>query len=246
MNTPYGFVSKYPEPEQHWGLLAGAILFSLAAHVGMMFIVGDWRLGSPGDVHAKLQKLYEDDRVQPMPVERLMNDPIFAAAKTARPVPPPQAEVEMSRQVDELSRSSPPAVTAPPPIPREALAPGVPQLSESVYSRPVDTTPWIPRQEIAQIFDRMVQDDAAALPRREIPLIERAVARCTKLSAETGKAVSYKMTTNGSLLTEDFLQNDGRKTAAVDQVPQHLPGADARQLRRVSHEHEMRALRHGL
>ena len=42
-------------------------------------------------------------------------------------------------------------------------------------------------------------------PLLEIPLIERAAARCTKLSAETGKAVSYKMTTNGSLLTEDFL-----------------------------------------
>ena len=173
MNTPYGFVTKYPEPEQHWGLLLGAILFSVAAHVGMMFVLGDWRLGSPGDVQTKMQKLYEDDRVQPMPVERLMNDPIFAASKNAQPVPPPQTEVEMSRQVDELSRSSPPAVTAPPPIPREALTPGVPQLSEAVYNRPVDTTPWIPRQEIAQIFDKIAQDDAAALPRHAIPLIER-------------------------------------------------------------------------
>jgi hypothetical protein len=31
----------------------------------------------------------------------------------------------------------------------------------------------MPRQEIKQIFDRTVQDDVAALPRREIPMIER-------------------------------------------------------------------------
>ena len=37
----------------------------------------------------------------------------------------------------------------------------------------MDATPWMPRQEIAQIFDRTVQDEVAALPRREIPMIER-------------------------------------------------------------------------
>ena len=230
MNTPYGFISKYPEPEQHWGLLVGAILFSVAAHIGMMFVFGDWRLGSSGDVQTKMKKLYEDDRVQPMPVERLMNDPIFATAKNAHPVPPPQAEVDMSRHVDELSRSSPPAVTAPPPIPREALTPGVPQLSEAVYNRPIDTTPWIPRQEIAQIFDRMVQDNAAALPRHEIPLIERipeapdVVPSIELAGRQFGNtpAPPKPLVTPSSLDTEP-VKGDYKPPAAIDVPPPVQP-----------------------
>ena len=42
-------------------------------------------------------------------------------------------------------------------------------------------------------------------PLLERPLIERAVKRCREKSQETGKPVSYRMTTNGTLLDEDFL-----------------------------------------
>jgi uncharacterized protein len=43
-------------------------------------------------------------------------------------------------------------------------------------------------------------------PLLELPLIERATARCAELSEKTGIPVAYKMTTNGTLLTEDILQ----------------------------------------
>lgn len=43
-------------------------------------------------------------------------------------------------------------------------------------------------------------------PLLERPLIERAVSRCREKSAETGKPVFYKMTTNGTLLTDDILR----------------------------------------
>lgn len=43
-------------------------------------------------------------------------------------------------------------------------------------------------------------------PLLEFPLIERAVARCAKLTAQTGIPAAYKMTTNGTLLTEEILQ----------------------------------------
>lgn len=42
-------------------------------------------------------------------------------------------------------------------------------------------------------------------PLLERSLIARAVNRCKQISAETGKPVSYKMTTNGTLLDEAFL-----------------------------------------
>ena len=42
-------------------------------------------------------------------------------------------------------------------------------------------------------------------PLLEMPLIYRAVSRCTAKSKETGIPVFYKMTTNGTLLTESFL-----------------------------------------
>ena len=52
-------------------------------------------------------------------------------------------------------------------------------------------------------------------PLLERPLIERAVARCKQISAETGKPVSYKMTTNGTLLDADFLSLAKREDIGI-------------------------------
>ena len=43
-------------------------------------------------------------------------------------------------------------------------------------------------------------------PMLERALIEKAIDRCTELSAKTGRPAQYKMTTNGTLLTRDFLE----------------------------------------
>ena len=52
-------------------------------------------------------------------------------------------------------------------------------------------------------------------PLLELPLIERAIRRSKAKSAETGKPVSYKMTTNGTLLTEKILDMIQREKIGI-------------------------------
>lgn len=173
--TSYGFEHKYPETEHHWTVLIVAVLLSLLVHSGMVFYFRDYSFSSPNGIQQRLTDLHNEGKVPPMTVDRLNEDPLLALQNLpGERVVPPRGATEIIRRVDELSPNSPPALTAPPPIPREALTPGVPKLSEAT-AKAVDTTPWMPRQEIAEIFNRTVQDSEAMLPRREIPLVERVV-----------------------------------------------------------------------
>ena len=170
---PYGFGKHQQERDHHWMLACVAVLLSAVIHVVLMYFFADWALGGVTGLREKSREWFEGDRVPPMRVETMHADPMRIAEKVAgeRDMPS-RGPIEVSDRVEALSQVASPALTAPPPIPREALAPGVPALKDSMAEQ-VDTTPWMPRQEIAQIFDRTVQDNVAALPRREIPMIER-------------------------------------------------------------------------
>jgi Mg-chelatase subunit ChlD len=150
-----------------------AVLFSIVIHVVCMFVFSDWALGGMSGLRQKTREWFDGDRVPPMRVEMMQADPMRIAEKVAgERDTPSRGPIEAGDQVEALSQSASPVLTVPPPIPREALAPGIPALKE-VVAESIDATPWMPRQEIEQIFDRTVQDDVAALPRREIPMIER-------------------------------------------------------------------------
>jgi Mg-chelatase subunit ChlD len=154
-------------------LACAAILLSVVFHLILMYFFADWTISGYSRLAEKGREWFAGDRVPPMRVETMLSDPMRMAAKVAgERDTPSRGPIEVSEQVQTLSQSASPAITAPPPIPREALAPGVPALKDATVDQ-VDVTPWMPRQEIAQIFDRTVQDEVAALPRREIPMIER-------------------------------------------------------------------------
>ena len=170
---PYGFGHHQSQSEHHWMLACVAVLLSAVIHVVLMYVFADWALGGMARLREKSRDLFEGERVPPMRVETMRADPMRIAQKIeGERDTPSRGPIEVSERVETLSQSASPALTAPPPIPREALAPGVPALKDSVAEQ-ADATPWMPRQEIAQIFDRTVQDSVAALPRREIPMIER-------------------------------------------------------------------------
>ena len=170
---PQGFGYHQRQSDHHWMLACVAVLLSAVIHLVFMYYFADWSITGATRLAEKGREWFSGDRVPPMRVETMRADPMRLAEKVAgeRDLPS-RGPIEVGEQVEALSQSTSPALTAPPPIPREALAPGVPALKEA-SSEPVDTTPWMPRQEIAQIFDRTVQDEVAALPRREIPMIER-------------------------------------------------------------------------
>ena len=171
---PYGFAYHRRQSDRHWLLGCVAVLLSAVIHLSLMFVFADWSLTGLSRVAEKGRQMFAGDRVPPMHVETMRTDPMRLAEKVVgeRDLPS-RGPIEVSEKVDALSQVASSALTAPPPIPREALTPGVPALKEAALAEPVDTTPWMPRQEIAQIFDRVVQDEVAALPRREIPMIER-------------------------------------------------------------------------
>ena len=170
---PYGFGQHQRQSEHHWMLACVAVLLSAIIHLILMYVFADWSITSISRLAEKRREWLASDRVPPMRVETMRADPMRIAEKVAgERDTPSRGPIEVADRVESLSQSASPALTAPPPVPREALAPGVPTLKESVVDQ-VDTTPWMPRQEIAQIFDRTVQDEVAALPRREIPMIER-------------------------------------------------------------------------
>ncbi len=156
------------------GLLAGiAVVLSAVVHVAVLYCFADWNISGARRLLSRGRDWFAGERVPPMRVETMHADPMRLAEKVAgeRDLPS-RGPIEVSEQVDALSQQASPALLAPPPIPREALVPGVPSLKESAVEH-VDTTPWMPRQEISQIFDRAIQEEAATLPRREIPMIER-------------------------------------------------------------------------
>ncbi|MDR2849685.1 MAG: VWA domain-containing protein [Verrucomicrobiota bacterium] len=150
-----------------------AVLLSVVVHMACMWLFQDFALGGAASGAAKkVRDWFDGDRVPPMRVDMMHADPMRIAEKVAgERDTPSRGPIEAGDSVEALSQSSP-VLTVPPPIPHEALAPGIPALKE-VVAEQIDTTPWMPRQEIAEIYNRTVQDDVAALPRREIPLIER-------------------------------------------------------------------------
>ena len=150
-----------------------AVLLSAVIHLILMYFFADWTINGFSRLADKGRDWFAGDRVPPMRVETMRADPMRMSEKVAgERDAPSRGPIEVGERVEALSQLASPALTAPPPIPREALAPGVPALKDAAVVQ-VDTTPWMPRQEIAQIFDRTVQDEVATLPRREIPMIER-------------------------------------------------------------------------
>ncbi|MFO7937096.1 MAG: VWA domain-containing protein [Kiritimatiellia bacterium] len=170
---PKGFEYRHQKTEHHWVLVGVAVLFSALLHVLFIYFCGDWSFTGLTNITEKSREWLMPDKVPPMRVETLSTDPMRIMDKVpGERDTPSRGPIEVSDRVKELSQESSPALTAPPPIPREALSPGVPALSETSVDD-VDTSPWMPRQEIKQIFDRTVKDEAAMLPRREIPMVER-------------------------------------------------------------------------
>ncbi|MDX9866669.1 MAG: VWA domain-containing protein [Kiritimatiellia bacterium] len=171
--TPYGFRPHPQTHDRHVLLACAAVLLSAVIHVVLMVFFSDWAISGISSLRERGREWFAGDRVPPMRVETMRADPMhIGRKKPGERDTPSRGPIEVSERVEALSQSAAPVLTAPPPIPREALQPGVPALKESASSQ-IDATPWMPRQEIAQIYDRTVLDEVAALPRREIPMIER-------------------------------------------------------------------------
>lgn len=167
---PQGFGYRQEPSDIHWFLAIGTVMLSVAIHVAALYFCSGLKV----DRHIYHGRDYSEvTRVPPMRVGVLTSDPVAqggqAAADERKVVAPPSPSI--SDQVKALNQTAESALTAPQPVPVEMPTAHAVAVPEDL--RKIANTPWLPRQEIAQIFDRKVQDEIAALPRLEIPEVVR-------------------------------------------------------------------------
>ena len=166
---PDGFGYRQQQNDSHVLLAAGAMILSILLHVVVLYCCSGW---SVVNRVSRVRDLPSEERVPPMRVGVLTSDPITLTDEVkGERQKPAETPVDINSKVDALSQEVNPALTTPQPIAREALSPDT--MAARMQPQSLDATPWMPRQEIAQIFDRKVQDEVATLPRLEIPLVER-------------------------------------------------------------------------
>ena len=155
--------------ESHAAAIVVALLLSIGLHVCFLAFFKDYSL--TGAVRTRLAGMFEG-RPAPMNVRRINTAERLSLDKLLGSGDRRLSTAEMSAEVDKLSRDVPAETVAPPPVRRaEVKMPAREVVSGKV--RPEDITPWEPRQQIAQITERLIDDSAAALPRREIANVER-------------------------------------------------------------------------
>ncbi|MCL2103937.1 MAG: hypothetical protein FWH21_02600, partial [Kiritimatiellaeota bacterium] len=167
---PTGFGYHQRSDDRNWILGCVAIMLSVVFHVAVMWYFKEMQLSRAG-IGERTEHDYGADRTRPMLFERPVVDVLAVTDK----IPgerdmPSRGPIEISDNIPGLIQETSPALVTPPPVPRDAISPDA-----FVHEAPkdIDPTPWMPRQEIAQIFDRTIQDELAHIKRHEIPVIER-------------------------------------------------------------------------
>jgi Mg-chelatase subunit ChlD len=157
---------------RHLVAVALAFVFSLIVHFVLMLTIRDWHLES---VDLAVAENPAPAERPPLRIDRMPLDPERAMGI------PETGRLEMGagtgiprERVRELARLPDPALITPPARRMETMAGTL--VNEHAPPRQPTALGWQPRQQIVAIVDRVVKDDLATLPRREIPRIER-VAR---------------------------------------------------------------------
>lgn len=158
------------EEERDWTPLVIAAIVSLAIHAFLYFRVSEMRF----DVSAQVPEKFREMPVRKIAnFERLRQDPFERLERSLRGDTSAKATVGMTaEELSEILEAPAVSFEAPPPQ-REAVEAAT--LKEPASPEPADAEPpaWQPRQEVAAIVDRIVRDDVALLPRREIFAVER-------------------------------------------------------------------------
>lgn len=165
---PQGFGYHPPSDEHHWMLASVAVLLSAFFHLSILYYFADYNL-SKSNLAERTRRAFSHEYKPPMHVETIQIDPLTAPEKIPgeRDIPN-RGAVEIKALESAVSQDPSAALTAPPPLPREALT-----VETQPQTSAIDNNPWIPRQAIYDIHDQKIKDELAALPIRDIPQIER-------------------------------------------------------------------------
>jgi hypothetical protein len=165
---PQGFGYNPRSTEHHWMLASFAVLLSAFSHLLLLYLFADYSL-SRTDLAERTRKLFTQEYTPPMSVEAIRIDPLSLPEKIPgeRDIPN-RASVEIKALESATSQETSAGLTAPPPLPREALT-----VESQPLKRSVEENPFIPRQEIYDLHDQNIKKELSSLPIRELPKIER-------------------------------------------------------------------------
>lgn len=158
------------EEERDWTPLVIAGIASIFIHVFLYFRVSDMRFEVSAQMPEKFREMPARNIAN---FERLHHDPMKPLEQSPLGDPSARATVGMtSEELSEIFEAPAIAFEAPPP---QKAAVEAATLREPAAPEPAEAElpAWQPRQEVAAIVDRIVRDDVALLPRREIFAIER-------------------------------------------------------------------------
>lgn len=157
--------------ERNWTPLVFAGLASIVIHLLLYFRVSDMRFDVTAQIPEKLRNTPARKLVN---FERLKSDPVSNGEWTSHDVNGVAVNAESMRESD-LSQilDVAPIAFAAPPLQPSAIEAGTVEMSSPPQETDVPPPVWQPRQEVIAIAERIVRDEAALLPRREIYAIER-------------------------------------------------------------------------
>lgn len=165
---PQGFGYHPRSTEHHFILASIAVLFSAFFHLAILYYFADYNL-SKTSLAERTRRAFTHDYKPPMRVETIKIDPLPETQKIPgeRDIPN-RGAVEIKALDSAVSQDASAALTAPPPVPREAL-----NVDAHPLKKDAEENPWIPRQAIYDIHDQNIKRELSSLPIRDLPQIER-------------------------------------------------------------------------
>jgi hypothetical protein len=213
---PPGFGYQPRSAEHHWMLASMAVLLSAFFHLLLLYYFADYNL-SKTNLAERTRRLFAQQYTPPMSVEALRVDPLSLPEKIPgeRDIPN-RASVEIKTVESAASQETSAGLTAPPPVPREALA-----VDTQPLKKGVEDNPFIPRQAIYDLHDQNIKKELSSIPIRDLPKVERIpnaldIVPQMEFSSKQGALVSEPP----SLTRTDIL------TSALTRGPLVMPHTD--------------------
>ena len=159
-----------PGRERHIAFAITALILSTLLHVGIVYWTRDMRLdASQLADKARSEQQQRNRLLKPLQIERNLADP-QRPSFTQTPTPTPPSQVT-AHELAQILGPQPELVSPLPPATDHTPADTTPKAD--AHSTVTHTAPLLPRQEVATIVERQIDDSLAALPRREVAAIER-------------------------------------------------------------------------
>ena len=163
--------------DNHAIALIAAVSVSLAVHAALGWFARDARLELPGEepglTPAQRLALRRESAMRVSPAPDPAGRPETPEGVFEAPPEPRAAAADPEELLAVADTAAPSVLFDPPPLSEAADPTAVGVAPPEAAEAPRPDAPWQPREEVIEISSKFANDDVAAIPRAEIPAIER-------------------------------------------------------------------------